>query len=199
MLEATVFHWIIEYGYAGLFCLLMLGIVGLPVPDETLLMFSGYLVFKNQLHVVPALLAAFLGSICGMTLSYVLGRTFGFALIHRYGQYIHITEDRLNRAHRWMEHAGAWSLTFGYYFPGVRHITAYVAGTSELNLAKFSLFAYGGGILWSTTFVGVGFLLGDEWSRVSHDIRSYGWSATMVLGALLLVYFGVRGMRRTES
>ena len=58
MLEATVFHWITQYGYAAIICLLMLGIAGLPVPDETLLMFSGYLVFRNQLHPVPALLAA---------------------------------------------------------------------------------------------------------------------------------------------
>ena len=152
-MEQQVLAWITQYGYLAIFSLLVLGIVGLPVPDETLLTFTGYLVFCGNLSLPLAFLAAFAGSACGITLSYVLGRTFGFQLIHRYGSTIHITEDRLNTARRWLEHAGSWSLTFGYFLPGVRHVTAYLAGTSKLNPAVFSLFAYSGGLLWSATFV----------------------------------------------
>jgi len=198
MLEQTVLHWITEYSYLAIFCLLMLGIVGLPIPDETLLTFSGFLVFKNKLHFAPALLAAFLGSTCGITISYILGRTFGLALIHRYGQYVHITEERLNRARVWLERAGAWSLTFGYYLPGIRHLTAFVAGTSKLRPVVFSLFAYSGGLLWSSTFVTVGYLLGDEWSRVSRDIRSYGWFTTLAVIAVVLIYFRARKLNQRE-
>jgi membrane protein DedA with SNARE-associated domain len=43
---STIVYWIAHYGYLALFGLLMLGIVGLPVPDETLLTFAGYLVFR---------------------------------------------------------------------------------------------------------------------------------------------------------
>ena len=43
------FVWIAQYGYLAIFCLLMFGIVGLPVPDETLLTFTGYLVYKGTL------------------------------------------------------------------------------------------------------------------------------------------------------
>ena len=49
----SLLDWISHYGYAGLFVLLVLGIVGLPVPDETLLVFSGYLISQAKLH--PAL------------------------------------------------------------------------------------------------------------------------------------------------
>ncbi len=70
-------HLIIDYGYPGLFVLLMLGIVGLPVPDETLLAFAGYLVFQGKLSPVPTLLASFLGSACGISLSYFLGASPG--------------------------------------------------------------------------------------------------------------------------
>jgi membrane protein DedA with SNARE-associated domain len=196
VLEQTVFRWIAEYGYGAIFCLLMLGIIGLPVPDETLLMFSGYLVFKKQLRVGPVLVVAFLGTVCGITVSYMLGRTFGLQLIHRYGSYFHLTAARLARAHRWLEHAGAWSLTFGYYLPGVRHLTAYVAGASDLSPTVFSLFAYSGGALWATTFILVGYFLGNEWSRASQQIRFYAWIATAAVAVLLLVYFGVGQMRR---
>ena len=80
-----ILHWISEYGYFGLFSLLVLGIVGLPVPDETLLTFAGYLIFRGQLRLVPTMLAAFLGSACGITLSYTLGRLTGYFLIEKYG------------------------------------------------------------------------------------------------------------------
>jgi membrane protein DedA with SNARE-associated domain len=194
VLEKTIFHWISEYGYAAITGLLMFGIAGLPVPDETLLTFSGYLVFKTQLHLLPTMLAAFLGSAMGITLSYVLGRTFGYGLIHRYGRYIHITDARLQKAHRWMEHAGAWALMFGYYLPGVRHLTAYAAGTSRLELRVFALFAYAGALLWSATFVVAGYWMGEEWSRIAGSLHTGAWivTALFVAGVIIII-----GMRRT--
>src|SRR5262249_10845952 len=61
----ALFNWVSQFGYPALFSLLMLGIVGLPIPDETLLTFAGYLVFKNELNLIPTLATAFLGSSCG--------------------------------------------------------------------------------------------------------------------------------------
>lgn len=192
MLEQTIFHWVTEYGYAAIVCLLMLGIVGLPVPDETLLTFSGYLIFRNQLHPIPTMLSALTGSICGITLSYVLGRAFGYPLIHRYGRFLHVTDAQLNRTHQWLEHRGAWSLTFGYYVPGVRHLTAYIAGTSRLELPVFALHAYGGALLWCATFIVAGYLMGDEWSKLSHDFHSYGLILTAVAVTVVALFFVVR-------
>src|SRR5450759_4322415 len=132
-MEQQVLAWIAQYGYLAIFSLLVLGIVGLPVPDETLLTFTGYLVFQGALSLPLVFLSGFAGSACGITLSYVLGRTFGLKLIHRYGRYLGITEDRVEKAHAWFRRAGHWSLTFGYFIPGVRHFTAYAAGMSELE------------------------------------------------------------------
>jgi membrane protein DedA with SNARE-associated domain len=52
-------HAIKSYGYLGVFGSQMLGMFGLPVPDETILTFTGFLVYKNYLHPAPALLAAY--------------------------------------------------------------------------------------------------------------------------------------------
>jgi membrane protein DedA with SNARE-associated domain len=83
-METQVLAWITQYGYLAIFSLLVLGIVGLPVPDETLLTFTGYLVYSGHLSLPIAYAAAFCGSACGITLSYALGRWFGLSLIHRY-------------------------------------------------------------------------------------------------------------------
>ena len=106
------------------------------------------------------------GTICGITFSYTLGRTFGLALIHRFGKYIHLTEERLAKAHAFFERVGHWSLTFGYFVPGVRHLTAYAAGVSYVQPHIFAVFAYFGALLWATTFMSLGYFLGDRWQVV---------------------------------
>ena len=190
-MEQHVLAWITQYGYLAIFSLLVLGIVGLPVPDETLLTFTGYLVFRGHLSPLPAFLSGFAGSACGITLSYTLGRTFGLALIHRYGRYLRITPDRVEKAHAWFRRAGHWSLTIGYFIPGVRHFTAYAAGMSALEYPTFALFAYAGAALWAGTFIGLGYLLGERWQAVQANIDHYlagGAIAIVVLAAGYLAW-----------
>jgi membrane protein DedA with SNARE-associated domain len=167
----TVLHLISQYGHLAVFFLLVLGIVGLPVPDETLLTFSGYLVYRGQFHFLPTVLTAFAGSICGITISYAIGRTGGLYLIHKYGPYVHLTKERLERVHNWFERLGRWTLFFGYFMPGIRHFTAVVAGSSELEPHVFALFAYSGGLVWVITFVSLGYFLGEQWSHITDEVN----------------------------
>ena len=188
-MEETLLQWISQYGYAGIFILLMLGIVGLPIPDETLMTFSGYLVFKGQLAPVPTVVAAFLGSICGVSISYILGRTGGSLLVSNYGHWFHITQDKIDRVKRWLEHTGRWGLFFGYFIPGIRHLTALVAGTSRLRYPVFAAFAYTGGFFWSSLFIAAGFFLGKNWLAVSTSLHRWILAALVVAGCALLVYY----------
>ena len=186
-----VLAWVSTYGYTAIFFLLVLGIVGLPVPDETLLTFTGYLIYKGTLHLIPAVAAAYFGSVCGITLSYVLGHTVGLSLLHRYGNYIHLPTERLTKVHNWFERYGRWTLFFGYYVPGVRHITAYIAGASCLEYPRFALSAYSGALAWSMSFILLGYFVGEQWSNISEKIHGYLGAVAVVLAvgvaAVLLV------------
>src|SRR5260370_31323502 len=133
----TLLGWVTHYGSVSLFFLTMLGIVGLPIPDETLLVFSGYLIFRGKLNPVFTFSMAFLGSVTGITISYFLGRIYGLKLIHKYGRYFHFTEARFQKVHNWFERVGRWSLFFGYYIAGVRHFTAMVAVASSVVYPPF--------------------------------------------------------------
>src|SRR3954466_11199953 len=107
-MEQDVLAWITQYGYLAIFLLLVFGIIGLPIPDETMLTFSGYLVYKGHLSLPLALLTALAGSITGITISYWLGRSFGLMLIHRYGRYVRIREEHIQKTHAWFERVGHW-------------------------------------------------------------------------------------------
>lgn len=160
-LNETFVHLLMEYGSFVLFLLLMLGIIALPIPEETLLVFSGALIAQGILNMHSTILAAFAGSLCGITLSYLLGITGGSYLMLKYGSWIGITQKRLDLAKDWFNHYGKWSLFIGYFIPGVRHFTGFTAGTARVEYPHFALFAYTGALFWIATFLSIGYYFGD--------------------------------------
>jgi membrane protein DedA with SNARE-associated domain len=180
----SLLAWISQYGYVAVFGLLMLGIVGLPVPDETLLVFSGYLISRGRFNPFFAFAAGFLGSACGISLSYIIGRSLGRRAVIRYGKHIGITAARLDRTHAWFEKTGEWLLAFGYFIPGVRHLTALVAGTSDLNFRVFAIFAWSGAAFWVASFLTLGYFVGENWQQTIDFVEHY-----TLLAVVLAVVF----------
>jgi membrane protein DedA with SNARE-associated domain len=185
----SVLGWVAHYGYVGIFGLLMLGIVGVPIPDETLLVFTGYLIFKHELEPLPALAAGFLGSICGITVSYALGRILGSYVVTRLGRFLHVEPAHLDRVRAWYEGKGKYALVISYFVPGIRHLAAYVAGSSRLPLPVFAAFAYLGGLLWSSSFISIGYVLGDEWEQMSAALHRYLLIGAGVITVVMAIGF----------
>jgi membrane protein DedA with SNARE-associated domain len=193
--------WVTDYGYLGIFVLLVLGIVGVPVPDETLLTYVGHLSARGELRLLPTIIAAVLGSSCGITISYFLGRTAGNWLMTKFGPFLHITPPRMEKVHGWFERFGRWTLVIGYFIPGVRHLTAFAAGTSRLEFPVFSLFAYSGALIWSNAFILAGYFLSREWRKVGHLGHTIiaAAAAVILLGAGAVTYLLHRRARRLRG
>src|SRR5215467_1398854 len=121
MTEQAVVQWVTDYGYFGIFFLLIFGIIGLPVPDEWLLVISGYLAFKNVLGLFPTLVIAAVGSACGLTVSYFLGRTSSDYVLRRFGRWLAIDHEHIVRTQHWFQNLGRWLLVVGPFIPGVRN------------------------------------------------------------------------------
>jgi membrane protein DedA with SNARE-associated domain len=192
-------HWIATYGYLGIFFLLMLGIVGLPIPDETLMVYCGFLISKGTLNPLGVAIAAVAGSWCGITVSYALGRTLGVGVVHRFGKYMHVTDERLEKVNEWFRKAGHWTLFIGYYIAGVRHFTALVAGTSRLSFGTFALYAWSGGLVWVGLFLTLGYFLGEKWQVIAEAIhRDLLWASLVILGLIGIVLL-IRWKRRKRA
>ena len=192
----TISFWVARYGYAGIFSLLFLGIVGLPVPDEWLLTFAGYLVFKADLRLLPTFAAASLGSMCGITVSYGLGRSVGLFMLRHYGRFFRITPEKLDWVHAWFDRFGTWTLLVGYFIPGVRHLTAVVAGASKLRPLLFSLFAYLGAGIWTATFIGLGYYFGERWAQVLGRVQRHLDILSLIALLSIVVHLAWRYQRR---
>lgn len=170
----TFSNWLLHYGSFVLFVLLALGIIALPVPEETLMVLAGILMSKGHLQIFPTIIAALFGSIVGITGSYLIGRTAGYYVIKKYGGWIGITESQIEIAHGWFERFGKWALFVGYFIPGIRHLTGFTAGTTYLEYPKFALFAYSGALFWVSTFLSLGYFFGNKWLVILKKVEITG-------------------------
>jgi membrane protein DedA with SNARE-associated domain len=192
MVTGTILRWVIEYGYVGIFSVLALGIIGAPIPDEGVLAFAGYLVYEGKLLFVPTMAAAFFGSVCGITLSYGLGRTVGDYLVKKFAHAVQITEGKITHVRTWYDRVGKWGLLFGFYLPGVRHLIGVGAGIAKLPVPVFAMFALAGAFIWSATFVSAGYFLGREWTLIFGKVRPTLVTSSVVIVSFFLLYILLR-------
>jgi len=192
MPELPIFltQWLLHYGVFALFSLLALGIIGLPIPDETLLAFAGFLLQQHKLSWPLTLLAAFAGAACGISVSYLLGRVLGNFIIHKYGGRIGITPAHLLRVQSWFDRFGKWAVFFGYFVPGVRHLTGYLAGSTRIPFSHFAAFAFTGALVWSATFIFLGYFFSHNWLLVTQMIGGYLWLLGTIILIAIILYLG---------
>ena len=193
MTPETVLHWLSAYGYLALFFLLAGGIVGIPLPDELLLASAGYLVYEGNLQGFATIMAAFTGSICGITITYSLGRTAGNYLIRKWGPAVRISEERLNRAGAMLERRGGSALFCSYFIPGLRQASPFAAGVTGIRFPVFAVCAYPAGLVWSAGFVMAGYYAGEQWLCIAQAMRQtlfYSFSILVLL--FVLIYFARR-------
>jgi membrane protein DedA with SNARE-associated domain len=189
--------WLDQFGWAAVFVIMMLGMLWLPLPEETFLTGLGILIHQGRLGPASTAVAAFAGTTVGVTGMYILGRTAGLAVVHRFGWLLRLTPHRLQRVHDWFDRRGKWTLTFGYYIPYVRHINALVAGTTRIRYVEFALFAYPGGAVWVATFLLLGYYLGDNMAWIASQLRQI--TAVLLILAAIAIVIHIRRRRRSRA
>jgi membrane protein DedA with SNARE-associated domain len=191
-----VVGWLVRFGAPLLFFAQVFGIFGVPIPDELLLTAAGALIASGRLNATSTVAAAISGCLTGITLSYALGRWVGLPVLRaRFKSH----QDTIERAQSWFRRFGGWLLTFGYFIPGVRHVTAIAAGSGCLNYRTFVAYAYPGGVIWCGVFLGFGYVAGDRWPEIATAARTHMTRIAIVAAAAIGVYaaFRVAAQRRT--
>lgn len=190
--------WILEFGYIAMYSFLAVGIIGLPVPDEILMTFIGYVTSLEWFSYPVSIGVCFAGSMTGMLVSYGIGHKVGKPFLTRYGKWIKLTPHRLAKAEEWFKRFGLWTVTFGYFVPGVRHFTCYLAGISGVRIWKYLLYAGSGALVWTVTFISLGRFIGDNLDVTMIAVHRYigiGVGAAALI-ACLAVFFILRGRKR---
>lgn len=187
MTSQLLFHYITQYGYAGLYLVVGISILGLPVPDELLMTFVGFLTYSGQLNPVLAILFSALGCCTAVTIEYLLGTFFERKVLVLLQK--HAGSSKIEKVLSWYQRHGRKLLTVGYFIPGVRHISGYVAGMSRMSYRNFAFFAYLGAILWTTLFITLGRLLGSQWETLMPVIHRYSRILGITTLVLIIIFF----------
>jgi membrane protein DedA with SNARE-associated domain len=174
---------IVQYSYWGIFFSMAIGILGLPIPDEALMVFAGFLIFQGKLNYALTIIVAFIGTSCGVTIAYSVGTLSDKIILKKYSDKMHINPEHFQNAEEFYRKYGKSILFVGYFIPGVKHLTALLAGISEMSYRTFAIYAYGGALFWTVVFVNLGYFLGNGWHRFAH----YSYKFIIPLAAIVLV------------
>ncbi|MEX2245741.1 MAG: DedA family protein [Dehalococcoidia bacterium] len=200
---------VVEAGsYPGVFAMIFLENVFPPIPSELVLPLSGFLAWRGDFEgpravAVPlTVLAATLGSLLGAYVLYGVGLLLGEdrvrALIVRYGKYLLLKEDDLDRAKSWFAEYGDEAVLIGRVIPGIRSIISIPAGIERMPLVQFSLYTAAGSAVWNVALISAGCALGDQWDLAERYVGLATY-AVVALVVLAVVWFVGRRLRARAS
>jgi len=190
-----IFH---QYGYFGMFFILLTEMIGIPFPAETSLTIAGIEWSQGVFAFVPLLLTAALGNMLGSTVAYFIGYYLGRPAILRYGRFVGITEGRLNKEGFKFEERRKFSILIGKFTADDRVLVPYILSINRMNFLVFSGFNALGTFIWAAFFIIEGRYLGLLWSHYHGLIAQYGVEIVVVLGTLIGVIWVRIRVRRSR-
>lgn len=176
-----------HYGYFYLMLSIYLEMLAFPFPNELLMSYVGYMVYQDKMILWLAALAGIVSCMLGASTTYWIGRWLGTPFFYKYGHYVHLYPERLDKLSDGFNAYGKRLLLFTNFVPGVRHFSGYAAGISRVNYRAYFIYTTVGSVLWVSTFLLLGTFLGPKYKLVADAAKEY-FSVIMlsVLGGLLL-------------
>lgn len=189
MIKEYLISLVQHYGSAAIFIGLALEYVGLPIPGETMMTFLGFLVRNSAaFYIGLALVSAIAGSFAGSGFAWFIGFRYGENILLKYGKYIHITKEKIDSTNRLFEKHRVLLLLFGRYIPGVRHLVPYMSGIDRMKLHTYFIYNLIGSVIWCTSFIGLGYFLGEKWTVVEKLIKSYSLIIILLVVFVVIVF-----------
>ena len=181
-LLTTIRPYLAQYGYWALFGAILLETFGMPVPGETLLIAAALLASQGEMHLVPLLLIACVAAVTGDNIGYAIGRFGGRKLVLRYGNYVLISEERLQKAEEFFRRYGGAVVVVARFVAVLRQLNGIVAGTVKMNWHRFLTYNILGAVLWVSFWTMLFYKLGEKAFRYGPGFKTLQY---FLLGGLI--------------
>ena len=199
-MEAWVTDWMNQFGYFGVFILILLENVFPPIPSEVILTLGGFMTTTTSMTKVGVILASTLGSVGGAALLYGIGLLLDVErlekIVKKYGKILRLTVNDIHKADAWFDKYGPWAVFFGRLVPLIRSLISIPAGMSNMKFGLFLLFTTLGTLIWNTVLVSVGAAVGENWEEIVGYMDVYSNIAYTLIAiagiAFLFWYFKKR-------
>lgn len=191
-----------HYGYLAIAGLLLLEDFGVPAPGETVLIVGAIYAGAGRLDIVLVALLAFAGAVAGDNIGYLIGRLGGRRLVERFGRYVLLTPERIDRAEGFFTRYGGGIVVVARFVEGLRQVNGIIAGVSGMPWRRFLAYNALGAALWVGTWVTLGVLAGAHINTIYPLAVRYQMYLAIAVGVIivaLVVRAVLRHRRRTAS
>ena len=164
-------------GWPGVVILMAIESAAIPFPSELIMPLAGWLLIQDRGGSAwLVLLAGFygaLGNLLGSWLAYWVSLKGGRPLLRKYGRYILVTQEEVDKAEVWFSKYGEWAVFFSRLLPVVRTFISVPAGIARMNFWRFTIYTFTGSFPWSLGLAYGGFLLGQNWEDLRSVMRPF--------------------------
>jgi membrane protein DedA with SNARE-associated domain len=198
-------HFIATYGYLAVFVLMAAESACLPVPSELIMLFGGALAAGAVSGAHPDLTlviaAGTLGNVAGSYVAWAVGRYAGQATLRRWGRYVWLRDEDVDRATRWFDRYGAAAVFLGRLLPVVRTFISLPAGFANMAPVRFGVYTLAGCVPWTAALAIAGYAVGRDWQRIADDFHGPTYVVAGIIGvaALICVVLFLRQRRREQA
>ena len=188
-----------DLGVAGVALLtLTSGVIGVPGSEPTML-FAGFNVSEGHLSMLGILVFGVLGDMLGASIAYAIGYWGREEIVERHGNKLHISKQRLDRAHRWFERFGAPVIVVSRCIPFARAAFPYAAGVARMGYGRFLLFGTIGSIIWISALGVLGNAVGSQWQSWRHNLEYVDYvAAALLVAAIAYLILRITRSRRGD-
>lgn len=190
-LETWITSIMADFGYIGIFLLIMVENLFPPIPSEIILTFGGFMTTVSSLNVVMVIIVATLGSVVGAILLYKVASYFGkerlTKIVLKYGRILRLKESDIERAESFFLKYGSWAVFLCRMIPLIRSLISIPAGMTKMKMSRFLVLTTAGSLLWNTVLIGLGALLGESWNEIVVFMESFSTIIYSIIAGLLIV------------
>lgn len=151
-----------HFTYVGLFVILVLCGMGLPMPEDVALLAGGFLVHQGVIRYPVTLAVALVGVVAGDHMLFFLGRRFGTGLVTYLGLARPHSQKQIEWLRGFMERHGHRAIFYARFLAGLRALVYLTAGSLEVEPSRFFLYDVAGALISVPIVVSIGYLFGNE-------------------------------------
>jgi membrane-associated protein len=182
----VVVEFIQQHGYLALFLSFYVCLLGLPIPNEVLVMTGGLLAATDYFHPVLTFLIVYVTVILNATILYWVGNTFGNRIICKLEK-VERLNKKLTKASSLIHRYGSFAASICYLLPIVRHLIPFLMGTYRISYHTFARFSYISGFVWTLALFLIGNFFSTKIDLIGKNLYVVGASILLLLCGMLVV------------